>query len=65
MKLTSARENCRKIRLLCCYLFGHFYQGCLLAEDRFKKEDLVKNAVFFFRQSVKLKFFFTNTFFFL
>ena len=45
-------------------LFGHFYQGCLLAEDRFKKEDLVKNAVFFFRQSVKLKFFFTNMFFF-
>ena len=37
-------------------LFGYFYQECLLAEDRFKKEDLVKNA-FFFRQSVKLKFF--------
>ena len=29
-------------------LFGYFYQECLLAEDRFKKEDLVKNAVFFF-----------------
>ena len=37
-------------------LFGYFHQECLLAEDRFKKEDLVKNA--FFRQSVKLKFFF-------
>ena len=29
-------------------LFGYFYQECLLAEDRFKKEDLVKNAFFFF-----------------
>ena len=38
-------------------LFGYFYQECLLAEDRFNKEDLVKNA-FFFRQSVKLKGFF-------
>ena len=38
-------------------LFGYFYQECLLAEDRFKKEDFVKNA-FFFRQSVKLKGFF-------
>ena len=28
-------------------LFGYFYQECLLAEDRFKKEDLVKNAFFF------------------
>ena len=37
-------------------LFGYFYQECLLAEDRFKKEDLVKNG-FFLRQSVKLKFF--------
>ena len=38
-------------------LFGYFYQECLLAEDRFKKEDLVNNA-FFFRQSVKLKLFY-------
>ena len=29
-------------------LFSNFYQECLLAEDRFKKEDSVKNAVFFF-----------------
>ena len=28
-------------------LFGNFYQECLLAEDRFEKEDLVKNAGFF------------------
>ena len=28
-------------------LFGNFYQECLLAEDRFKKEYLVKNAFFF------------------
>ena len=28
-------------------LCGYFYQECLLAEDRFKKEDLVKNAFFF------------------
>ena len=27
--------------------FGHFYQERRLAEDRFKKEDLVKNALFF------------------
>ena len=43
-------------------LFGYFYQECLLAEDRFKKEDLDKKC-FFFRQSVKLKVFFV--FFFL
>ena len=33
-----------------CYvgtLFGNIYQECLLAEDRFKKEDLVNNAFFF------------------
>ena len=38
-------------------LFGYFYQECLLAEDRFKKEDLDKKC-FFSRQSVKLKGFF-------
>ena len=27
-------------------VFGHSYEECLLAEDRFKKEDLVKNAFF-------------------
>jgi len=44
-------------------LFGNFYQECLLAEDRFKKEDLVQNA-FFFPKSVKLKGFFFFFFFY-
>ena len=45
-------------------VFGHFYQEYLLAEDRFEKEDLVKNAFLFFRQSVKFKGFFDKYFFF-
>ena len=32
-------------------VLGHFYQECLLAEDRFKKDDLVKNAFFFSQKS--------------
>ena len=56
MKLTCRTKLQENTLFMLELFFGYFYQECLLAEDRFKKEDLVKNA--FFRQSVKLKFFF-------
>ena len=62
MKLTCRRKLQENTPFM-LELFGNFYQECLLAEDRFKKEDLVQNA-FFFPKSVKLKgFFFANMFF--
>ena len=44
MKLTCRRKLQENTPFM-LELFGNFYQECLLAEDRFKKEDLVKNAV--------------------
>ena len=47
MKLTC-RRKLQENTPFTLELFGNFYQECLLAEERFKKEDLVKNGVFFF-----------------
>ena len=47
MKLTSRRKLQENTPFM-LELFGNFYQECLLVQDRFKKEDLVESAVFFF-----------------
>ena len=47
MKLTCRRKLQENTPFM-LELFGNFYQECLLVQDRFKKEDLVENAVFFF-----------------
>ena len=63
MKLTCRRKLQENTPFM-LELFGNFYQECLLAEDRFKKEDLVKNGVFFFAKVLNWSLFFLQIRFF-